>query len=83
MTKEDLQIFRVQLLDDIKGIIESLNKKDELPEWLKSKEVRKILTASPGTLQNLRVCGKLHPVKIEGSWYYSKDEIRALFIPNK
>ena len=79
VTKEDLQMFRMQLLDDIKSLLTGIAGKDEKPEWLKSGDVRKILNVSPGTLQNLRVNGQLHPKKISGSWYYSLKEIKALF----
>ena len=79
VTKEDLQIFRVQLMDDIKKLFDTNLKPEEKPEWIKSAEVRKMLKVSPGTLQNLRISGKINPVKIEGSWYYSIAEIKALF----
>jgi hypothetical protein len=83
ITKEDLQIFRIQLLDDFKKMIASIGAKEEKPEWLKSGEVRKLLKASPGTLQNLRISGQLNPVKISGSWYYNLAEINALFNKSK
>jgi hypothetical protein len=79
VTKEDLQIFRIQLLDDLKKIFEIGHKTEEQPEWIKSNEARRILKASPGTLQNLRVSGKLNPVKISGSWRYNLSEVNALF----
>lgn len=77
VTKEDLQLFRMQLLNDLVMIIKAGT--EEKPEWLKSGEVRKILKVSPGTLQNLRISGKLKPVKIEGTWYYRLSEITELF----
>ncbi len=79
ITKEDLQIFRVQLLDDLKRLFANEPSKEQKTEWLKSREVRKLLNVSPGTLQNLRIAGKLHPTKIGGSWYYSLGELNALF----
>jgi hypothetical protein len=79
VTKEDLQMFRIQLLDDIKRIFSDQVKRDEQPERLKSKEVRMILKISPGSLQNLRIAGKLNPVKIQGTWYYSLAEVNGLF----
>ena len=82
VTKEDLQFFRFQLLDDIKKILASTEKKEEKLEWLKSGEVRKLLHASPGTLQNLRITGQLNPIKIRGVWYYNMAEIQELFKRN-
>jgi hypothetical protein len=83
VTKEDLQLFRMQLLDDIKRMFSSKENVKEVKEWLKSSEVRKLLNASPGTLQNLRIGGQLHPIKIGGSWYYSLAEINSLFAITK
>jgi hypothetical protein len=79
VTLEDLQIFRIQTLTDLKSILAELQEKQDQPEWLKSGEVRKLLKVSPCTLQNLRISGKLNPVKIAGSWYYSLAEINAFF----
>lgn len=80
VTKEDLQVFRMQLLDDLKRLISADKPTDQPQEWLKSGEVREILKASASTLQNLRISGKLHPVKIAGTWYYSRSEIQSLFL---
>lgn len=79
LTKEDLQILRFQLLDDLKKMISRSEEKKEKLEWLKSREVRELLKVSPGTLQNLRVSGKLNPVKIRGMWYYKLSEVNSLF----
>ncbi|SDF16011.1 Helix-turn-helix domain-containing protein [Mucilaginibacter pineti] len=73
ITKEDLQAFRLQLLGDIKQL---LGEKTEVAkEWLKGTEVRKMLKVSHGTLQNLRIAGKLCYSKIGGTYYYRYKEI--------
>lgn len=77
LTKEDLQQFRFQLLEDLKNMLQHSEQRAE-KKWLRSSEVRKLLNISPGTLQNLRVNGKLHPSKIGGIMYYSHDEIERL-----
>lgn len=79
ITREDLQAFRIQLVDDIKKMLSAIQPSKDKPEWIKSGEVRKILKISAGTLQNLRITDKLHPVKISGSWYYDLAEINTLF----
>lgn len=79
VTKEDLQLFRIQLLDDIKRMLHPKEEKKEISEWLKSNEVRKLLKSSASTLQNLRISGKLHPIKIAGTWYYSRSDVMSLF----
>jgi len=81
ITKEDLQVFRHQLLDDIKSILGS--KPQEQKEWLKSFEVRKLLKISPGTLQNLRINGTLSYTKIGSIIYYSYQDIEKLLEANK
>ena len=77
LTKEDLQAFRVQLLNDLRELFSTKAKISE-KTWLKSSEVKKVLKVSSNTLQNLRVTGKLHPTKVGGILYYSQEEIYEL-----
>ena len=67
ITKEDLQVFRLQLINDLKTLLK--DKQDTKKEWLRSCEVRKLLNVSPGTLQNLRITGKLKSSKIGGIFF--------------
>lgn len=77
VTKEDLQSFRIELLQDLKQVLTpAIPQKQK--QWLKSSEVRKILKISPGTLQNLRVNGTLRFTKIGGLIYYSSEDIELL-----
>ena len=76
LTKEDLQVFRLQLINDLKALL--LSKQDIKKEWLRSNEVRKLLKISPGTLQNLRITGKIKSSKIGGINYYRYTEIENL-----
>ena len=76
LTKEDLQAFRIQLLNDIKALL--FIKQSENMEWLRSSEIRKALKISAGTLQNLRVTGKLKPVKIGGILFYRNSDLEKL-----
>lgn len=73
ITKEDLQEFRVKLLEDIKLLIGK--PKEEPKKWLKSYQVKNLLKISPGTLQNLRVNGTLHFTKVGGIFYYKYDDV--------
>lgn len=76
VTKEDLEVFRVRLISDIK---ELLNAKPEASkDWLKGTEVRKLLKVSHGTLQNLRVAGRLYYSKIGGTYYYRYKDIMKM-----
>lgn len=82
ITKEDLQQFRHQLLEDIKEIFQT-KQPQEQKQWLKSFEVRKLLKISPGTLQNLRINGTLSYTKIGSIMYYSYQDIEKLLEKNR
>lgn len=76
-TREDLEKFRVQLLNDIKQLIEPKQQVAVKP-WLKASDVRKVLNISPGKLQSLRRSGKLRSSKIAGVYYYNHEDIQQL-----
>ncbi len=80
ITREDLNHFRVQLLDDLKRIIQQ--KSPPHKEWIKSPEVRKILGISPGTLQTLRVKGTIRYAKVGGMLFYKYEDIEKLLNGN-
>jgi hypothetical protein len=77
LTKKDLQEFREQLIGDLKKLFH-LGPKEPEKLWLKSSEVRQLLRISQNTLQSLRMAGKLHPTKLGGILYYSREEIQRL-----
>lgn len=76
ITKEDLQQFKVELLESIENLLQG--KKTEEKLWLRTSEVRKLLNISSGTLQNLRISGTLPYSKIGGSLFYNKKDIEKL-----
>jgi hypothetical protein len=78
ITKEDLEYFRIKLLNDLKQLHLSGTPKPP-KEWLKGMEVRKLLNISAGTLQNLRIAGKLHSTKVGGIYFYRYQDIEKLF----
>lgn len=82
VTIDDLQILKKDLLEAIKKLV---NEKPTQPvrKWLKSHEVRRILTISPGTLQNLRINGTLPFTKIGGVMYYDYDDIQKMLETHK
>lgn len=82
VTKDDLRQFGIVLLNDIRQMVEQDKDKvvDTLhPEWLKSKVVRRLMDMSAGTLQNLRITGKVRYKKVLGSYYYNKADLLNLF----
>ena len=82
ITTEDLMEFKVELLEDIKELLQ--NQSGQAPrKWLKSNEVRELLGISPGTLQNLRINGTLPFTKIGGILYYDHREIMEVLERNK
>jgi hypothetical protein len=80
-TKEDLVEFRHQLLEDLKELLHS--KPARQKQWLRSKEVRRLLGLSPGTLQTLRVNGTLSFSMMGNIFYYCYDDIEAILETNK
>lgn len=77
ITKEDLEDFRLRLLNDLRNMIPKTEKK-EIKKWLRSHEVREMLSISPGTLQNLCLNNVLHPNKIRGINFFKYDEIEVV-----
>ncbi len=82
VTLDDLEAFRVKLKMDIKMMLEGNNSKPA-KRWLKSIEIRKLLSISPGTLQTLRNNGKLPYTRIGGLIYYDAFEIDQLLASQK
>ena len=80
VTKEDLQHFRRQLLEDLQEILKPETQIEK--EWLKGNEVRQLLKISTGTLQNLRLNGTLPFTKIGGIIFYNAKGIDALLNGN-
>lgn len=80
ITKEDLETLRFQLFADLKKSLgEPVKTNPNEKEWLRSKDVKKILSISDAALQNLRVRGVVHPIKISGLYYYKSEELKSLF----
>lgn len=82
VTKEDLRQFGLELLGNIGNLITQTkegNSDVTEQEWIKSKQVRKLMNMSPGSVQNLRVTEKVRFKKIVGSYYYNKADLLKLF----
>ena len=74
VTKEDLQEFRLQLLNDIKELINN----KETKKWIKTHEVLALLDISDVTLQSLRNRGIIPFKKLGGICYYNQAEIETV-----
>lgn len=79
LTKEDLEDFKKEMLEDIKGLFHS--KVSGQKQWLRSAEVRELLNISSGTLRNLRINGTLRYSKVGGTIYYDFQDIKKLMQP--
>lgn len=79
VTKEDLHMFRLQLLEDLKCLFaQQLQPTSARIEGYKTADVRKILGCSINKLTSLRITRKLRVKKIGGTLYYNKDDVKKL-----
>ena len=76
LTRQDLQQFRTQLMNELKELLQQSKQKPK--QWLKSAEVRKLLGISHGTLQNLRISRCLPYTKIGGIMFYKYEDIERI-----
>ncbi len=81
LTKQDLQQFKSELLQEMKQMIQPANVKT--PQWLKSIDVREMLQISAGTLKSLRETGMLNYTRLRGILYYSLEDIVKLLEKHK
>ncbi len=81
VTKEDLEEFRMRLINDLRQLLASQEAKLIKP-WLKNSEVRKLLNISANTIQRLRITGILRSSKIGGIHYYRYEDIEKLLNNN-
>ena len=77
ITNQDLEAFRIQLLNDIRQLLVPRDARLVKP-WLKNAEVKKLLSISSNTIQRLRVSGKLRSTKVGGVHYYKYEDIEKL-----
>ena len=82
ITTDDLREFKIELLTEFKKMLKE-HHGQPAKKWLKSYEVKKLLSISPGTLQNLRVNGTLPFTKIGGQMFYDYEDIRKMLEPTK
>lgn len=79
LTKEDLNQFKTELIQEIKQLLSSCdNSVSTKSRWLRSAEVRKLMSISPGTLQNLRINGVLPYRKVGGIMFYAIEDVQKM-----
>ena len=82
ITTDDLREFKVELFIELRRMF-LVHHGQPAKRWLKSHEIRKLLGISPGTLQNLRVTGKLPFTKVGGVLFYDFEDVRKMLEPNQ
>lgn len=79
VTKDDLQVLRFQLIEDLKTLIaQSKQPVNDSLSGYKTKQVRELLGCSTNKLQVLRSSGKLRTKKVGGTVYYKKEDVKKL-----
>ena len=82
VTKKDLEKFKQELFEYLKPLKEAQGLQQQ--QWLRSKDVRKLLNISTGTLQNLRIKGILRYRKAGSIFFYKVEDIdKMLANPEK
>jgi hypothetical protein len=82
LTKEDLEVFKGELFSELKKILPQ-SQTEKPQKLLRSKDVRKLLNISSGTLQTLRVNGTLPFSKIGSIPYYKLEDINKILLANR
>ena len=78
ITKQDLDQFKSEIIQEIRNNM-SGSGSDNSRQWLRTRDVCRILKISPSTLQNLRNNGKVPFHKLNGLILYKKSDIDSLF----
>lgn len=82
ITKEDLQAFRLQLLEDLEGVVRKIKDEQTQKGWLRNQDLKKMLGVSDGTLFTLRQSGKLRASKIGNLYFYQREDVEKMLKQN-
>ena len=82
ITTDDLREFKLELLEEIKELLNENQSKMTKKEWLRSTQVMDMLQISMTTLHGLRVNGTLPFTKIGGLIFYEVREIEKVLMEN-
>lgn len=52
-------------------------------QWLRSKDVRRLLNISDGSLRNMRNSGEIPFKKVRGMHFYNEADVRKMMEPNE
>ncbi len=77
VSKNDLLQIKKDLIEEMRKLLNERPKTQEM-DYLKSKEVKRILKCSDSTLQYYRESGKLSFTKVGSTYYYTREGIGQL-----
>jgi len=78
VTLADLEKFKEQMLFEMRRLLAG-GSIQHSKQWLKSREVRKLLDVSPGKLHAMRASRQLSFMRIGGVIYYDRSDIDKMF----
>lgn len=78
VTLADLEKFKEQMLSEMRKLLLGGHTHSS-KQWLKSREVRKLLDVSPGKLHAMRASRQLTFMRIGGVIYYDRTDIDKMF----
>lgn len=70
-TKHDIENL-INSIEQLKALIEAPKM---AKKFLRSLDVRKLLSISDGTLQRLRITNTLPAQKVNGTWFYKYEDV--------
>ncbi|WP_229238738.1 helix-turn-helix domain-containing protein [Dyadobacter sp. Leaf189] len=82
VTLADLEKFKEQMLSEMRKLLAG-GGAQLAKQWLKSREVRKLLDVSPGKLHAMRASRQLSFMRIGGVIYYDRADIDRMFERSK
>ncbi len=78
ITKEDLKTIKLEIIEEVKKVF--VPQIQPNTEFLRSSQVKKLLSCSDSKLETLRKNGALTYTKIGGTIYYNTNDLSKLFI---
>ena len=81
MSSEEIQEQLVQINDVLNVLLKIMSQMNNVPmnEFLKTKEACKYMNMSPNTFTKMCVNHQIYPKKIDGSHYYSINDLKSVF----
>jgi hypothetical protein len=81
MSSEKIEEQLDQIKDALNVLLKQMSQMNNVPmnEFLKTKEACKYMNMSPNTFTKMCVNHQIYPKKIDGSHYYSINDLKSVF----